>query len=1243
MALTIQQYINGLYISLYDRAADSVGHRFWVTSLGVTEAAAQTTDITSAQQLQLARQFVSTQSDYFTTTYGSLSSNQFVEALYQNLGGKPGDADGIVFWVGELSRLLGQGRTVTDARVEIAARFTNDLLTVDLSKFTTSLTASDLAAAQARQDAMLNKLAVSIAYQTNPSTILVPANTTDAAFLAAVRILDNVSEDAASRIAAIDSISAAVTANNVAVVGTGTSATGRTFNLTTNTDSGVAFTGGIANDTFVAAVFNQGFGATATLGALDVLTGGAGTDTLQIDNTGNVNIPGAVLPGTITGIENLTILGQTGALGATISGTAFTGTIGLQQSAGSLTANNLTATNTLLLDRVATGASITGTMTATATSAALQAVAPVGNAAFTVGGALLASASLKVDTTATASAVTVNDAAATIKSFSVEATGKSTVTINAPSLETVTATGAGALTLNSGTQATKAIDASGSTGGITVTGTMANSALFTGGAGKDTITLGATTRINTMGAGDDTANVATGISAFGAGGSVNGGDGVDILAMAAADAAAASAGTAFKGTFSNFETLGLGVVAGGATNTINMTNLNNLATVQSAGSAAATGTAEVQTVTWTVGGDVNGGHVTIGGVDVLIPAGASTAQVAAAIAAQSAAIVAAIPNLVSVTATGNVNTFTYSQFSGPVGAFPGVFNHGAGATFGAVATTVAGTTQVNEVQTLTVTAGPTVSGQVTVNVNGTNVFVNLVNGQTTAQTASAIQAAITAAAVPNVTAVAAGSVVTLNFTAAAGDPAQVTFTNPGTSTNAAATAATATAAVLPVAETQTFTVTAGTDANGGSILVNGAVVELGANLTVDQVGLAIAAAQLQVIAADAGVASVSYNTLNDTVTVSYTQAAGDVAANRTTVLDNAVSGIGGTSAIPTAGVAGTPGGALNVNNFVTGGTLVQTGAFGGATAIAVNGAATNAADTVNVRLNGAANIINTGVVTIADVETVAFTTTDSNANADPTAASAFLLNAASATTVTLSGNHGVNFTGSTLGKLTSFDGTGVTATGAAGATTLATSATNLNVTLRSGAGNDTLSAASITDATKVATIDGGAGNDIIIGGAGKDVLSGGAGNDVITGGALADTISTGAGNDIVVFNVVSDSVLIARDVISDFVANTFGNGAAGAAGTGAGAAANRTGDVIQMTVGAPQLAVGVKVSVQANAANAQTFIQNTAADAVANEVGIALDSSTGLVYVDVNSDGNIDSVVELTGVTTITAAAFLLV
>lgn len=1016
---------------------------------------------------------------------------------------------------------------------------------------------------------------------------------------------------------------------------------GQTYTLTVNSD---AFNGTAGNDTFSAPVVASGGVANqVTLNPLDNLDGGAGDDTLRVENTGGVQ----GITGTIKNIEHVAFLGTGNVnVNAAIDATPFSKSVELELTDDVAVAVNNVSGQTLIMDRVANNTVLTSAHTATATKAAFEAMGPLGNATFNYAGAQIGSASLKVDKTATGSAVTLTDTGNTTKSASVDASGASTVVVNSTALESVAVTGKGAVSLSMGTAASNGIDASKSEGGVTVTTAMANGATFTGGDGKDSITLGATTKAHTMGKGDDTVTL-TG-SALGAGGSADGGEGTDTLSMTSANAATASVNDTFEKSISGFEKVQLGQVAGGAADTINLANIDDISFVKSAGTAAATGTAEVQTYTVTAGADANGGNITFGGVDINIASGATANAVAAAIAAQQAAIIAANPLIASVAAVGNVVTVTYNQFAADQ-ANLAVAQGQSGVTFGVVNETN-GTNPVNEVQTLQVTAASTATGQATVNVNGTNVFVTLTSGQTIAQQTAAIAAAITAANVPNLASATSNGVdtVTLTFGATgAADPAQVTFTAGG-ATGAAATAATTVAHVAPAAETQTFTVTNGTDATGGSVLIGGVRVELGANLTVDQVGTAVAAAQAAIIAGNPTVASVAYNTGNDTVTVTYTAAAGNVGA--ITVADNNASAVAITATEVTPGVAGTAGGILNLTNMTSGGTLELTGAIGGASSVAIKDAATGAADVFNLKLNGAANIVNTAALTVASVETVNIETTDSTTATDPTAASSVILNATSATSVMVKGNHGVNMTGSTLTGLTTFDASGVTATGAAGAVTFATGTTDKNVSIKGGAGNDVLSGASTTDATKVVTIDGGAGNDTIIGGAGKDVLSGSAGNDTVTGGAGADTISLGAGNDKIVINAIADSVLASRDVISDFSANTFGNGTAGAAGTGAGAAANWTGDVVSINISAilgggaaAALADGVVVGVQNNAANAQTFLQNLAssvAPATDNAVGVALDSSTGLVYIDVNSDGVIDSVIEMTGVTNLTAAAF---
>jgi Ca2+-binding RTX toxin-like protein len=74
------------------------------------------------------------------------------------------------------------------------------------------------------------------------------------------------------------------------------------------------------------------------------------------------------------------------------------------------------------------------------------------------------------------------------------------------------------------------------------------------------------------------------------------------------------------------------------------------------------------------------------------------------------------------------------------------------------------------------------------------------------------------------------------------------------------------------------------------------------------------------------------------------------------------------------------------------------------------------------------------------------------------------------------------------------------------------------LTVVGGSGNDTVDASAILAGTVLLTLDGGAGNDIIVGGRGADMLIGGDGNDVVTGGAGNDTAFLGTGDDRFVWN-----------------------------------------------------------------------------------------------------------------------------
>ena len=85
-----------LYTAAFDRYPKGAGLNFWVD------------DYENGESLvAIARKFQ--QSPEFTSKYGTLGDRQFVEQLYQNILGRPGQPDGVDFWTGHLSNGTSRG------------------------------------------------------------------------------------------------------------------------------------------------------------------------------------------------------------------------------------------------------------------------------------------------------------------------------------------------------------------------------------------------------------------------------------------------------------------------------------------------------------------------------------------------------------------------------------------------------------------------------------------------------------------------------------------------------------------------------------------------------------------------------------------------------------------------------------------------------------------------------------------------------------------------------------------------------------------------------------------------------------------------------------------------------------------------------------------------------------------------------------------------------------------------------
>src|SRR5215813_10223613 len=93
-------------------------------------------------------------------------------------------------------------------------------------------------------------------------------------------------------------------------------------------------------------------------------------------------------------------------------------------------------------------------------------------------------------------------------------------------------------------------------------------------------------------------------------------------------------------------------------------------------------------------------------------------------------------------------------------------------------------------------------------------------------------------------------------------------------------------------------------------------------------------------------------------------------------------------------------------------------------------------------------------------------------------------------------------------------GGSLTVTGLPEAITITGSEATDALVVAGGAGNDTLSAATLPAETTMLTLDGGAGNDVLLGSRGADRLLGGDGKDFVDGNQGNDLALLGAGDDV---------------------------------------------------------------------------------------------------------------------------------
>ncbi len=220
---SVQQEILGLYAALYDRAADFPGYSYWVgidgqqpDSGGVTVANANTAAVTLKDAGVLGQAFVNTQSTFFNLIYGSLTDGAFINALYVNIGGNAGDPGGIAYWANLLQEAEAGGASVQAARAGLVGQFVHDLIDFDLTPGAAALglTAAQYQDALTRQASINDKIAVSLAYsiasQQTGGSILDAHSVGDAAYNAAITVIQGVNSNPTTANVAITGIINAV-------------------------------------------------------------------------------------------------------------------------------------------------------------------------------------------------------------------------------------------------------------------------------------------------------------------------------------------------------------------------------------------------------------------------------------------------------------------------------------------------------------------------------------------------------------------------------------------------------------------------------------------------------------------------------------------------------------------------------------------------------------------------------------------------------------------------------------------------------------------------------------------------------------------------------------------------------------------------------------------------------------------------------------------------------------------------
>jgi hypothetical protein len=1125
--------VQKLYVAYFSRPADPAGLAYWE---GIV--AANPTHSTAAVSAAFAA------SAEYKAAYAGLTETQVVNTIYNNLFGRDAEPAGLLYWAAAL-----QAKTITvdnmvatianAAQGTDATAYANKVAASTAFTLALDTTAEILGYNGAAANAAAKTFLAGITTTATLDAALVPA-AMDAAVLKVttpVPVAVNV-----SLTSGVDNIVG--TANYENIAGNDTTFTGLDKidggqgldTLTLSDVAGNTINLGLATVTNVETLQYTSTKGIGNVGVADVsgwtgltsatfVTQGTAAQQITVANTTDLTVSnsGAAAITTIGGED---VVVTTGAAAVSVTGTGLktaSVTGGSTVAVSDLTKGTLTK---VTLSGAAGAATITGDKVATVSVANTSAATTINAAAAT------RTLNLTVDKVTAGAAIT--DATATSVALTASGTA-SNISLSAAAAKDLTIAGDKAVTLAGLTAGALTSITSTSTSDVTITPTLATGVTYTGAAGVDTISIGATTKAITTGAGADVVTIAT--SALGSSGTINAGDGIDTVAMSAANAAAATVGTDMAAAISNFEKVSIGQVAAATTATVNLANLDNINYVVSAGTlgAGAPTPAVAEKTTLTITAPADGADtLTFDGTTVTFADGATTAQVATAIAG------ATFANYTTSVA-GSVVTFTAKTAGVQTDLNGGNFVFG-NTDLAAVASPVtakvqdgsAGATAVAEVQTVTIANGSSTGAYqflgdvVTGSVAGDDQGIaatRIVNDKV--RLMGIWNAANPTKELANITAV--GGVLTLTYKTSEGNvdalglPGGVS----GGLTFGAAADNVVTGVAGSAAQREIFTATmAGVSGGADQLAFDGATIIFADGDTAAQMATKVAAGTYTNFTATAAGAVVTFTSKTD---ADFTDT--DYDAVDFVMTNDTTAGVPtATVAVATQGAALIPGGQgiLALTNFASGGTLELTAA--GAQTVGIKDAATGTADVLNLVLKSDA-ALNFDNVTAASVETINITTTDSDSAS--TQQDSLTLVATGTKSIVVTGNAGLNLTNTGNTAVTSFDASGVTTTGANGAVVFASANTSgtAAVSIKGGAGNDTLT--------------GNAGADTIVGGAGDDRIEGMAGQDVLTGGAGVDTfVMTTVSTSGVSYDTIMD--LSSKDIVT---LAAFANTADGNSGT----------------------------------------------------------------------------------------------